>query len=100
MGEKWEPAEGVFPIAMVSVAGDPLNSRYAFAADQTVGYLFASTDGGEKWQSYDLSLALSRISSMSLTSTGKVLAGTVSEGVIVISPVEASESTQLSTSSE
>ncbi len=83
--EHWKPAQGVFPIE-ISAVQTAVNGD-VYAADPLVGYLFASTDGGRSWRSLNVGSSLSRISSLSRTEAGALLAGTVSEGVYAIVPI-------------
>jgi photosystem II stability/assembly factor-like uncharacterized protein len=82
-GDHWTKAEGIFPIEIVAVSAGP-KSGQVVAADPLVGYLFASQDLGETWEPLNLGLELSRISSLSRTDSGELLAGTVAEGVFRI----------------
>lgn len=83
-GEHWKPAQGVFPIEISAIQTGPNGDVYA--ADPLVGYLFTSVDGGLNWRALNLGLSLSRISSLTRTSSGTLLAGTVTEGVFSIIP--------------
>jgi photosystem II stability/assembly factor-like uncharacterized protein len=84
-GESWFRGDGVFPIDIVAVesGGD---GGHVLAADPLVGYLFSSDDEGSTWEAFLLSQDLSRISALSRTASGKILAGTLSEGVVEIVP--------------
>ncbi len=84
-GESWFRGSGVFPIDIVAVesGGD---GGHVLAADPLVGYLFSSRDSGSTWEATHLGLELSRISALSRTASGKILAGTLSEGVFQIIP--------------
>jgi len=79
-GDHWAKAQGIYPIEIVAVSAGPQPGQVV-AADPLVGYLFASQDSGETWEPINLGLELSRISSLSRTDTGELLAGTVAEGV-------------------
>jgi photosystem II stability/assembly factor-like uncharacterized protein len=85
-GETWQQTQGVFPLEIGAIELSSGSAQEVYAADLLVGYLFASQDGGRNWSNYELGLALSRISSLSTTQSGDLLAGTVSEGVILIAP--------------
>jgi len=86
-GDHWRRTNGVFPIEITSVEAGR-NPGDVVAADPLVGYLFASYDLGETWEPINLGLELSRISSLERTSDGRLLAGTVTEGVyeIILQP--------------
>jgi len=83
--ESWQRGDGIFPIDIASIAGGPLKGQ-VFAADLNVGYLFESRDHGTSWQPIDLGASLSRISTLHLTRSGRLLAGTVAEGIVMIIP--------------
>lgn len=86
LGTEWSPAEGVFPIEIVTIESDIADDKTVYAADLLVGYFFLSRDGGDSWKAYELGQILSRISSLSVAPSGALLAGTVAEGVVRIVP--------------
>jgi photosystem II stability/assembly factor-like uncharacterized protein len=89
-GETWHKGQGIFPLEIAAVAGHPEKGSSVFAADLLVGYLFVSQDHGASWQALDIGQALSRITSLTGTPSGHLLAGTVAEGVFRIVPADTS----------
>jgi hypothetical protein len=85
-GDSWRPAKGGFPLDIVSVKADPNVPGQVFAVDTVLGYFFISRDNGSSWQVIDLGPALSKISSLAFTSSGRLLAGTRAEGIFQIVP--------------
>ncbi len=83
--ETWKQGDGIFPIEIVSIAGGPENGQI-FASDLNVGYLFESRDHGTSWNPINLGTSISRVSALHLTRSGKLLAGTVAEGIVLIIP--------------
>lgn len=92
-GELWRRAEGIYPIE-ISAIEFARDGEEIYAADPLVGFLFVSRDKGQSWETLAVGSEISRISAMSLTSTGAVLAGTVSEGVFRIEPASVSVRSQ------
>jgi len=86
-GESWSPGKGVFPLDIMTVESNPLRPSEVFAADLLVGYIFRSIDGGTSWQVINQERTRSRIAQLVFSSTGDLLAGTLSEGVYLI-PLE------------
>jgi photosystem II stability/assembly factor-like uncharacterized protein len=85
-GDSWSPAQGGFPLEISSIKANPSVPDQVFAADMALGYFFMSRDNGSNWEVVDLGPAVSRISSLAFTSSGKLLAGTRAEGVFRIVP--------------
>ena len=69
-----------------------LVGQEAFSSMMT-GYFFISEDRGSSWDTVDLGLALSKVSSFAYAPAGVLFAGTVTEGVIRVD--WGSESSQL-----
>ncbi|UCF39126.1 MAG: hypothetical protein JSU96_09930 [Acidobacteriota bacterium] len=90
-GKKWQQAPGVFQIEITAIEQASADPSIILAADPVAGYLFLSVDQGYTWQPLNVGPIVSRVSSLSLTESGDVLAGTLAEGVyqIVTSNVEA-----------
>ena len=84
LGETWSVSQGVFPTEIVSVKVNPSSNTEVVAADLLGGYFYASQDGGLSWKVVALGPVLPRISSFAYTSSGELLAGTFTEGVIKI----------------
>ncbi len=94
-GESWSPSGGVFPIEIGSIRANPSSQEQVVAANVLSGYFFVSVNGGLSWEVTDLGPSLSKISSLAFTSSGDLLAGTVTEGVFQI--VTGFETNQLAT---
>ena len=89
-GDEWRRAGGIQPldIAALSVAGGGSGAR-VFASDSLLGHLYASPDGGDNWHTFDRGAAGPRITTLHLSTSGELLAGTLSEGIQLIrNPVE------------
>ncbi len=86
-GESWNAAKGIFPLDIMTVQSNPLRRSEVFAADLLVGYIFRSIDGGTSWQVMNQQKTRSRIAQLVFSSSGDLLAGTLSEGVYLI-PLE------------
>lgn len=84
-GNLWSFSEGVFPLDITALTIDPRNSNHILAADSAGGFLFESRDGGETWSS-STSPQRSRILQLLFTPSGRLLAGTLSEGVYQLIP--------------
>ena len=83
-GNSWSPAEGSFPIEIISIKSNPSRPNEVVAANMLSGYLLTSGNGGRDWETLDLGAALSKISSFAFTPAGDLIAGTATEGVIQI----------------
>ncbi len=86
-GDSWSAGKGVFPLDIMTVESNPVRPTEVFAADLLVGYIFRSIDGGTSWQVINQEKTRSRIAQLVFSSTGDLLAGTLSEGVYLI-PLE------------
>lgn len=84
-GDEWRKAAGIQPldIAAISVADRGLGSR-VFASDSLLGHLYASPDGGDSWRTFDRGGSGPRITTLHLSTSGELLAGTLSEGIHLI----------------
>ncbi len=83
-GESWIGCEGVFPLEIAAIESSPGVDRRLYAADSLVGYIFVSRDNGLTWETLDVGVLVSKISSLSVTSSGHLYAGTLAEGVVRI----------------
>jgi len=83
-GETWSISQGVFPIEIVSIKVSPFSRDQVVAANVLSGYFFTSSNGGIDWEVVDLGQSLPRVSSFAFTSSGDLLAGTFTEGVLQI----------------
>lgn len=89
-GDEWVRAGGVQPldVSALSVGARAPNLR-VFASDSLLGHLYASPDGGESWRTFDRGNSRPRITTLHLSTSGELLAGTLSEGIHLIhNPVE------------
>lgn len=89
-GDEWRRASGVqaLDIAALSVTGGGPDAR-VFASDSLLGHLYASPDGGNNWHTIDRGSSGPRITALYLSTSGELLAGTLSEGIHLIhNPVE------------
>ena len=67
----------------------PRPNLRVFASDSLLGHLYASPDGGDNWHTFDRGNAGPRITTLHLSTSGELLAGTLSEGIHLIhNPVE------------
>ena len=89
-GDEWVQADGIQPldVSALSVGARGSNLR-VFASDSLLGHLYASPDGGSSWRTFDRGSSGPRITSLHLSTSGELLAGTLSEGIHLIhNPVE------------
>ena len=89
-GDEWVKADGIQPldVSALSVGARGSNLR-VFASDSLLGHLYASPDEGENWRTFDRGSSGPRITSLHLSTSGELLAGTLSEGIHLIhNPVE------------
>ena len=84
-GDAWHHARDVFPLDITALVIDPRDSSRILAADSVGGFLFESTDGGTSWTSHT-STRRSRILDLMFTPSGRLLAGTLSEGIYQLIP--------------
>ena len=84
-GQKWTRADDVFPLDITALVIDPENPNRVLAADSAGGFLFESRDGGQRWSSHN-SPQRSRVLDLVFTPGGKLLAGTLSEGIYLLTP--------------
>jgi len=82
--ESWAGCEGVFPLEIAAIESSLDGPARLYAADSLVGYIFVSEDNGLTWETLDVGVSLSKISSFSATSAGHLYAGTLAEGVVRI----------------
>ena len=83
-GQSWKQAYGVSQSKIADLAAHSSASSPVFAAD-LLGELFRSNDGGQGWSRVDLGASPSRVSALLLTPSGSLLAGTLSDGLYLIS---------------
>ncbi|MGW8179426.1 MAG: WD40/YVTN/BNR-like repeat-containing protein, partial [bacterium] len=83
-GETWSLSKGVFPIEIVSIEVSPFSRNQVVAANALSGYFFTSRNAGIDWEVVDLGQSLPRVSSFAFESSGDLLAGTFTEGVLQI----------------
>jgi photosystem II stability/assembly factor-like uncharacterized protein len=88
-GDTWVLSQGVYSLDVQAIKPNPHDSQEIFAADLLVGYLFRSKDGGANWTVYDTGASRSRIAALAFASSGDLLAGTLSDGVYRIVPLDA-----------
>ena len=89
-GDEWIRADGIQPldVSALSVGARGPNPR-VFASDSLLGQLYASPDGGDSWHTFDRGGSGPRITTLYLSPSGELLAGTLSEGIHLIhNPVE------------
>jgi photosystem II stability/assembly factor-like uncharacterized protein len=92
--ETWTACEGVYPLEIAAIESSLEGAPRLYAADSLVGYIFVSQDNGLTWDTLDVGVSLSKISSFSVTSSGHLYAGTLAEGVVrIILPSSAQDST-------
>lgn len=92
--ESWTGCEGVYPLEIAAIESSLQGTPRLYAADSLVGYLFVSEDNGLTWDTLDVGVSLSKVSSFSVTSSGHLYAGTLAEGVVrIILPGTARSST-------
>ncbi len=84
--DSWSNAKDVFPLDITALVIDPRNSERILAADSVGGFLFESIDGGTSWTSHS-STRRSRILDLMFTPSGRLLAGTLSEGIYQLIPL-------------
>ncbi|MFQ5740504.1 MAG: WD40/YVTN/BNR-like repeat-containing protein [Acidobacteriota bacterium] len=85
--ESWSRARGVFPLDIVAVTVNPLNPAQVLAAESSGAYVFLSLDHGRSWRAVALS-GMSRVSQVAFAPSGNLFAGTLSEGVYLLSSPE------------
>ncbi len=83
-GHSWKLASGISQDTIAAVAAHGDASAPAFASN-VLGVLFRSSNDGEGWSRVDLGASPSRVSALLLTSSGSLLAGTLSDGLYLIS---------------
>lgn len=83
-GENWSKAKGVFPIGISTIGPNPNDVNQIFAADFVVGHLFYSNTGGDLWTVLDLGFRNPKISVLTFSGAGNLVAGTISEGIYEI----------------
>ena len=83
-GETWSKCGGVFPISISVIGPNPSDGNQIFAADFEVGHLFYSNTGGDLWTVLDLGFNNPKISALTFSGSGNLVAGTISEGIYEI----------------
>ena len=83
-GNRWSRSEGVHPIDIVDIQVNPQAENQIFATDSVEGQLFYSANGGDQWEIIPLGTYSSRIATLSFSSSGRLLAGTNSDGIYEI----------------
>lgn len=83
-GQTWQRCEGIYSVDVVALEADPEDHDRLFAADVT-GHLYRSSNGGSTWRIMDLDFPISTVATLAFTSTGNLMAGTISDGIYVIS---------------
>ncbi len=79
-GESWSLCRSVYPLDIITLTANPMRSSEVFAAESAGGFLFRTEDGGDSWTPI-APQNRSRVARMIYTTSGKLLAGTLSEGV-------------------
>ena len=89
-GDEWIRAGGIQPLDISALSAGVRGSNIGvFASDSLLGHLYASPDGGDSWHTFDRGSAGPRITTLHLSNSGELLAGTLSEGIHLIrNPVE------------
>ncbi len=85
-GNRWSRSRGIHPIDIIDIQANPQAENQIFAADLVVGQLFFTTDGGNQWEMISLGTYSSKIAALSFSSSGRLLAGTNSDGIYGIAP--------------
>jgi ligand-binding sensor domain-containing protein len=85
-GDQWVRSEGIHQIDIVDIQVNPLAENQIFAADLVAGQLFYTANGGDLWEIIPLGTSTSRISALAFSSSGRLLAGTNSDGIYGIAP--------------
>ena len=85
-GDNWSRSEGVYPIDIIDIQANPQAENQIFAADFVVGHLFYTDNRGDRWEIIHLGSHSSRIATLTFSSSGRLLAGTNSDGVYGIAP--------------
>lgn len=88
-GENWHSAQ-VEPIEIPTVRVNPNRPQSAYAVDATGGFLFESHDGGLTWTASQRQLQ-SRVLQIDFSPSGRLLLGTLTEGVMVEGAAEVAE---------
>ncbi|MEE8348306.1 MAG: hypothetical protein V3R94_01965, partial [Acidobacteriota bacterium] len=86
-GQQWSRSQGIHPIDIVDIQTNPRAENQIFAADLVMGQLFFTTDGGDRWEIVRLGTHNSRVAALSFSPSGRLLAGTNSDGVYEIAPL-------------
>ena len=85
-GDRWSRSQGIHPIDIIDIQANPQAENQIFAADLVVGQLFYTTDGGDRWEMIPLGTYSSKIAALTFSSSGRLLAGTNSDGIYGIAP--------------
>ncbi len=85
-GEQWSRSVGVYPIDIIAIQANPRAGNQIFATDSVLGHLFYTGNGGNEWEIIQRPLHNSRIAALAFTTSGELLAGTISDGIYLIEP--------------
>ena len=85
-GDRWSRSEGIHPIDIVDIQANPQAENQIFAADLVMGHLFYTANGGDRWEIIPLGTYSSRIAALTFSSSGRLLAGTNSDGIYGVAP--------------
>ena len=85
-GDRWSRAAGIHPIDIIDIQANPQAENQIFAADLVVGQLFYTVNGGDQWEMIPLGNYSSGIAALTFSSSGRLLAGTNSDGIYGIAP--------------
>lgn len=88
-GEIWSACQGIDPIDIVAIKANPATPSRLIAADSLTGQLFGSDDGGSTWAVLNPESSGPRIATLVFGASGRLLAGTASDGVYLIRLTEA-----------
>ncbi len=93
-GESWQLTQGAPVGEVAAIASHRQSPQTVFAAEGMLGRLYRSDDGGRTWAPAVLGNRPSAISSLLLSSSGELLAGTLSDGLYSVGSAAATSSAQ------
>ena len=83
-GEEWSLCQGIDPIDIVAMKSNPMVAGQVTAADFLSGHLFRSEDAGTTWKVLKPQSPGPRIATLAFGLSGRLLAGTASDGICLI----------------